>query len=116
MLATFLYLLIFLDFIILIILGDEYMLWNSLLCVLSLHPSRSKYSSQDLLHTILRFFIIFRIKLNLRRGVCSLTPKPKAWESPLVDCTRQTVQYIRNYPSYSDAVFSIRNLRTRWKP
>jgi hypothetical protein len=39
--------------------------------------------------------------------------QPPNWGPPLVGCPPLLIQYIRSYPSYPEAVFSIRNLRTR---
>jgi hypothetical protein len=54
-----------------------------------------------------KFFVIAYI---LRRGVVC---QPQAGGSPLVGCPRLFIQYIRSYSPYLEAVFSIRNLRTR---
>jgi hypothetical protein len=40
-------------------------------------------------------------------------PNPQAEGPLLVGCPRLLIQYIRSYPPYLEAVFSIRNLRTR---
>jgi hypothetical protein len=40
-------------------------------------------------------------------------PTPKLQDTDLVDCPRLLIKYIHNYPPYMEAVFSIRNLRTR---
>jgi hypothetical protein len=59
------------------------------------------------------FLWSFVRSLFLRWGFVSPTPKPQTGGPPLVFCPRLLIQYIRSYPSYLEAVFSIRNLRTR---
>jgi hypothetical protein len=49
----------------------------------------------------------------LRWGAVSNSPIPLAGGPPLVGCPRFLIQYIRSYPSYLEAVFSICNRRTR---
>jgi hypothetical protein len=39
-------------------------------------------------------------------------PTPKAGGPPLVGCLRLLIHYIRSYPPYIEAIYSIRNLRT----
>jgi hypothetical protein len=59
--------------------------------------------------TLWHFITIF----FLRWGVACSTPNPFAGGSPLVGCTQLHIHYIHSYPSYREAVSSIRNLRTR---
>jgi hypothetical protein len=57
---------------------------------------------------------MFRNRLEfLRWGVVSPPPTPQAGGPRPVGCPRLLIQYIRSYPSYLQAVSSIRNLRTR---
>jgi hypothetical protein len=58
-------------------------------------------------------FVTFRNKLIFTRGIVSPTPDPQAEGSPHVGSPRLLIQYIRSYPPYLEAGFSIRNLRTR---
>ncbi|KAJ4436535.1 hypothetical protein ANN_16566 [Periplaneta americana] len=46
-------------------------------------------------------------------AVVSPSPNPQAGGPPLIGCPRLLIQYIHSYPPYLEAVFSIRNLRTR---
>jgi hypothetical protein len=61
-----------------------------------------------------RRLINFRNNLIfLLRGVVSPTRNRQAGGPPLVGCPRFLIQYIRSYPTYLEAVSSIRNPRTR---
>jgi hypothetical protein len=59
-------------------------------------------------------FLIFRnTHIFLRRGVVSPTPDNQAGGPLLIGWPRLRIQYIRSYPPYTEAISSIRNLRTR---
>jgi hypothetical protein len=56
---------------------------------------------------------MFRNKLEFYgAGLLAPPPNPQAGGPPPVGCPRLLIQYIRSYPPYLEAVFSIRNLRT----
>jgi hypothetical protein len=61
-----------------------------------------------------RPFVTIRNKLIfIWCGVVSPTPDLQAGGPLFVKCARLLIQYIRSYPPYPEAVFSILNLRTR---
>jgi hypothetical protein len=61
-----------------------------------------------------RLCIVIRHKYWVLRGrVVSPPPNPQAGGPPTVSCLRLLIQYIRSYPPYLEAVFSILNPRTR---
>jgi hypothetical protein len=51
--------------------------------------------------------------LSLRSILILSTPTPTLKDHPLSGCPRLLIKYIRRYPSYLEAVSSVRNLRTR---
>jgi hypothetical protein len=58
--------------------------------------------------------VTFRNNINfLRREVVRPTPESEAGVVPLVGCPQLLIQYIRRYPAYLDAVYSICTLNTR---
>jgi hypothetical protein len=65
------------------------------------------------MHPGLRLLVYFCNKLIFYgEELLSPTPNPPAGGPTLVGCLRLLIQYICNYPPYSEGVSSIRNLRT----
>jgi hypothetical protein len=56
-------------------------------------------------------FLIFGIKIFLRRGVVGPTPKTQAGGPPIIAYSRLLLQYIRNYPLYPETVSFISDLK-----
>jgi hypothetical protein len=59
-----------------------------------------------------RLFVTFRHNPILYSGV-SPKANPHTWGTPIFGCPRLFIQHIRSYPPYLEAVYFIRNLRTR---
>jgi hypothetical protein len=78
------------------------------------HPTSLR--SILILSSDLRLFLFaFNNKLLsfLRWALVSPTPNHQAGGPPLVGCPRLLIQYVRSYPTYTEAASSIPKLRTR---